>query len=81
MFQKLTEHNIALESKVNAINERMSKLEQANLELEKKLENASKLKDSGQEKGKTDQLVTPQRNKDKSPEKKSKKKPKDRVEV
>jgi hypothetical protein len=81
MLQKFTEQDIALESKVNAINERMAKLEQANLELERRLENASKLKDSGQEKGKTDQLVTPPRDKDKSPEKKSEKKPKDRVEV
>jgi hypothetical protein len=35
MFQKFTEHNIALESKLNAIDERMAKLEQANWEVEK----------------------------------------------
>lgn len=79
--QRLTEQNAALESKIIEVTERLSKLEQAHKDLEKQLENTSKPKDPTEEASKPNKQDSPQNDKDKAPDKKGKKKPKDRVEV
>lgn len=77
----LSEQNAALEAMVNAMTERLSKLEQAHREMEKHLETALKSKEADEEILKSNKSEVPQIEKDKAPEKKGKKKPKDRVEV
>jgi hypothetical protein len=79
--QRLTEQNAALESKIIEVTERLSKLEQTHKDLEKQIENTSKPKDPTDEDSKPNKQDSPQIDKDKAPDKKGKKKPKDRVEV
>lgn len=77
----LSEQNAKLESMVNAITEKLSKLEQAHREMEKQLKTALKSKEANEDVIKPSKQDAPQIDNDKAPEKKGKKKPKDRVEV
>jgi septal ring factor EnvC (AmiA/AmiB activator) len=81
MLNKLIEQNAALESKLIEATRRLSKLEESNAELAKKLEDTSKLRETESEKPKLDKQEAVPSDKDKAPEKKGKKKPKDRIEV
>ena len=77
----LSEQNAALEAMLKAMTERLSKLEQAQREIEIQLETAIKSKEADAEIPKSNKPEVPQIERDKAPEKKGKKKPKDRVEV
>jgi hypothetical protein len=79
--QRLIEQNAALESKISEVTERLSKLEQSHKDLEKQLENTSKPTPPTDEASKPNKQDSPLNDKDKAPDKKGKKKPKDRVEV
>lgn len=77
----LSEQNAALETMLKAMTERLSKLEQAHQEMEKQLDTALKSKEANEDVLKSNKQDPPQMDKDKIPDKKGKKKPKDRVEV
>lgn len=90
MLEKLTEQNISISTQLRLLNERVAKLEQANQELEKKLRESTQAEEKvpGEEKSKGDKgdiegasSSDSGKDKEKAPEKKSKRKPKDRIEV
>jgi len=77
----LSEQNAKLEFMVNAMTEKLSKLEPAHREMEKQLKTALKSKEANEDFIKPNKQDALQIDNDKAPEKKDKKKPKIRVEV